>query len=285
MLKKIDSARNYLEKHYRQFRCPTCHKEFVLNGYSLICEENHQFDLSKKGTLYFLSHSIQTEYNKKMLLHRGKMIQSGMYQPLLDKIIEAMNLTGNTLDVGCGEGSFLSELTRLGLAGGKTGFDISKDGIYLASSQPIDAFWCVADLTNLPFNDHSMDTILNIFSPSHYQEFRRVLKQDGTVIKVIPEEGYLKELRAAFYSDDREKQSYSNEKVLAKFSKEMSVISDERVTYKFEIPEVNQLDLLEMSPLEWGVSETVKQKLQKAPLREITIDVRMLIGNVSWRLH
>lgn len=281
MLKKIDSARNYLEKHYRQFRCPTCHKEFVLNGYSLICEENHQFDLSKKGTLYFLSHSIQTEYNKKMLLHRGKMIQSGMYQPLLDKIIEAMNLTGNTLDVGCGEGSFLSELTRLGLAGGKTGFDISKDGIYLASNQPIDAFWCVADLTNLPFNDHSMDTILNIFSPSHYQEFQRVLKQDGTVIKVIPEEGYLKELRAAFYPDDREKQSYSNEKVLAKFSKEMSVISDERVTYKFEIPEVNQLDLLEMSPLEWGVSETVKQKLQKAPLREITIDVRMLVGNVG----
>lgn len=281
MLKKIDSARNYLEKQYRQFRCPTCHKEFILNGYSLICEENHQFDLSKKGTLYFLSHSIQTEYNKKMLLHRGKMIRSGMYQPLLDKIIEAMNLTGNTLDVGCGEGSFLSELTRLGLAGGKTGFDISKDGIYLASSQPIDAFWCVADLTNLPFNDHSMDTILNIFSPSHYQEFQRVLKQDGTVIKVIPEEGYLKELRAAFYPDDREKQSYSNEKVLAKFSKEMSVISDERITYTFEIPDVNQLDLLEMSPLEWGVSETVKQKLQKAPLREITIDVRMLTGNVS----
>ena len=281
MLKKIDSARNYLEKHYKQFRCPTCHKEFVLNGYSLICEENHQFDLSKKGTIYFLSHSIKTEYNKKMLLHRGKMIQSGMYKPLLDKIIEAMNLTGNTLDVGCGEGSFLSELTRLGLAGGKTGFDISKDGIYLASSQPIDAFWCVADLTNLPFNDHSMDTILNIFSPSHYQEFQRVLKQDGTVIKVIPEEGYLKELRAAFYPDDREKQSYSNEKVLAKFSKEMSIVSDERVTYKFEIPKVNQLDLLEMSPLEWGVSETVKQKLQKAPLREITIDVRMLKGKVS----
>lgn len=281
MLKKIDSARNYLEKHYKQFRCPTCHKEFVLNGYSLICEENHQFDLSKKGTIYFLSHSIKTEYNKKMLLHRGKMIQSGMYKPLLDKIIESMNLTGNTLDVGCGEGSFLSELTRLGLAGGKTGFDISKDGIYLASSQPIDAFWCVADLTNLPFNDHSMDTILNIFSPSHYQEFQRVLKQDGTVIKVIPEEGYLKELRAAFYPDDREKQSYSNEKVLAKFSKEMSIVSDERVTYKFEIPKVNQLDLLEMSPLEWGVSETVKQKLQKAPLREITIDVRMLKGKVS----
>lgn len=281
MLKKIDSARNYLEKHYKQFRCPTCHKEFVLNGYSLICEENHQFDLSKKGTIYFLSHSIKTEYNKKMLLHRGKMIQSGMYKPLLDKIIESMNLTGNTLDVGCGEGSFLSELTRLGLAGGKTGFDISKDGIYLASSQPIDAFWCVADLTNLPFNDHSMDTILNIFSPSHYQEFQRVLKQDGTVIKVIPEEGYLKELRAAFYPDDREKQSYSNEKVLAKFSKEMSIVSDERVTYKFEIPKINQLDLLEMSPLEWGVSETVKQKLQKAPLREITIDVRMLKGKVS----
>lgn len=280
MLKKIDFARNYLETHHEQFRCPVCNKAFQLQGYSLICKDNHQFDLSKKGTIYFLSHSIQTEYNKKMLHHRGRLIQAGMYQPLLEKISTTMDLTGATLDVGCGEGSFLLELSKLGLSGSKIGFDISKDGIYLASNQAVEAFWCVADLTNLPFSNQSMDTVLNIFSPSHYQEFKRVLKKDGTVIKVIPEADYLKELRAAFYPDDETKQTYSNEKVLTKFSKEMDVLVDERVTFTFAIPEEYRLDLLEMSPLEWGVAEEVKEAIQKNPLSEITIDVRMLKGKV-----
>ena len=75
------------------------------------------------------------------------------------------------VDVGCGEGSFLAELSQAGLSGLKIGFDLSKEGIYLASNQPIDAFWCVADLTNLPFANEGLDTILNIFSPSHYQNF------------------------------------------------------------------------------------------------------------------
>lgn len=278
MLKKIDFARNFLETHQEQFLCPVCKKAFQLKEYSLVCAEDHQFDLSKKGTIYFLSHSIQTEYNKKMLLHRGKMIQSGMYQPLLEKLVDIMDVTGNTLDVGCGEGSFLTELSQLGLAGPKFGFDISKDGIYLASNQPIDAFWCVADLTNLPFTDQSMDTVLNIFSPSHYDEFQRVLKKEGTVVKVIPESDYLKELRAAFYPEDKLKQTYSNKKVLEKFSKEMDVLVNERVTVTFAIPKENRLDLLEMSPLEWGVSKQVKEAIQKNPLSEITIDVRMLKG-------
>lgn len=281
MLKKIEAARNFLEEHQQQFLCPVCHEQVQLNEYSLTCKLGHRFDLSKKGTLYFLSHSIQTEYSKEMLEPRGRMIKSGMYRPLLEKIREHIKPTASVLDVGCGEGSFLSELSKLGLRGSKVGFDISKEGIYLASNQAVDAFWCVADLTNLPFADHSMNTILNIFSPSHYQEFRRVLTKDGALVKVIPEADYLKELRAAFYPDDERKQSYTNEKVFAKFSEEMDILVDERIRYTFHIPEENRLDLLDMSPLEWGAAEQVKETLKKDPLKEITIDVRMLKGKVK----
>jgi 23S rRNA (guanine745-N1)-methyltransferase len=281
MLKKIDLARNFLEEHQEQFLCPVCKQYVRLEGYSLVCSKNHHFDLSKKGTIYFLSHSIQTDYSKEMLQPRGRMIKSGMYQPLLEKISKSMVQTGNTLDVGCGEGSFLTELTDLGLTGAKFGFDLSKEGIYLASNQPIDAFWCVADLTNLPFADQSMDTVLNIFSPSHYEEFRRVLKKEGTVIKVVPETDYLKELRTAFYPDDERKQHYSNEKVLTKFSEEMYILENERISYTFEIPEENRLDLLDMSPLEWGAASEIKERLKMDPLKTITIDVRVLKGKVG----
>ena len=33
---------------------------------------------------------------------------------------------------------------------------------------------------------------------------------------------------------------------------------DERITYCFDIPEERRLDLLEMSPLEWQVSQKLK---------------------------
>ena len=133
----------------------------------------------------------------------------------------------------------------------------------------------MADLTNLPFADHSFDTILNIFSPSHYSEFKRVMKSDGCVIKVIPQAGYLKELRAVYHPNGEE---YSNEAVIQRFTEELKIDHRERVTYEFEIPQENRLDLLEMSPLEWQVTSEIKAKLADNPLKRITIDIEILKG-------
>lgn len=58
----------------------------------------------------------------------------------------------------------------------------------------------------------------------------------------------------------------------------MTIDQRERVTYEFEIPAENRLDLLEMSPLEWQVPAEVKANLAQDPLRKITIDVEILKG-------
>jgi 23S rRNA (guanine745-N1)-methyltransferase len=136
----------------------------------------------------------------------------------------------------------------------------------------------VADLTNLPFANESFSTILNIFSPSNYQEFNRILKKDGQVIKVVPRSGYLKELRAAFYPGDEQKQSYSNQQVVDKFRQMYPEMTQQQVSYVFDIPEKNRLSLLEMSPLEWGVSPERKAKVQENPLTKITIDLDVLVS-------
>lgn len=203
------------------------------------------------------------------------MIRSGMYQPVIEKIASLMQ-NGNVLDVGCGEGSFLQQLNQINENPVSIGFDIAKEGIYLASNQPIEAFWCVADLTNLPFANESFDTILNIFSPSQYREFKRVMKPDGCVVKVVPQAGYLQELRAIYHPDG---DTYSNEAVIQRFTEELSLDYRERVTYDFEIPEENRLDLLEMSPLEWKVPADIKAKLAENPLKKITIDIEILKGH------
>lgn len=274
MLKKIDLAEKFLKEHSNYFRCPKCHNQMSAVEKSLICENNHRFDLAKKGTLYFLDHQIKTEYQKEMFVPRGKMIASGMYQPVIEQISEWQK-GDSILDVGCGEGSFLNQLSQLKEIPTKIGFDISKDGIYLATNQPIEAFWCVADLTNLPFSDDSFTTILNIFSPSQYSEFRRVLKKDGQVLKVVPQENYLKELREKVFPEGK---PYSNQAVIERFKEEMSHVRQRRVTYEFDIPDKLQLDFLEMSPLEWQATAEIKAQLIANPLKKITIDVEILEG-------
>lgn len=275
MLKKIDRGASFLAEQQELFRCPKCHQKMNQKDKSLVCMNGHRFDLAKKGTLYFLDHQIKTEYDNEMFAPRGRMIRSGMYQPVIEKIAQFMQ-TGNLLDVGCGEGSFLQQINQVKANPVNIGFDIAKEGIYLASNQPIEAFWCIADLTNLPFTDKSFDTILNIFSPSQYREFKRVLKPDGCVIKVVPQSGYLQELRAIYHPDG---EAYSNEAVIQRFTEELKIDQRERITYTFEIPEENRLDLLEMSPLEWQVSPEVKAELAKNPLKKITIDIELLKGH------
>lgn len=283
MLKKIDRSRLFLAQHPQLFRCPVCHEKMTAQDYSLICQMGHRFDLSKKGTLYFLEHQIKSGYDQKMFAPRGRMIQSGMYAPVTAFLAELLQDSQMILDVGCGEGSFLKELVDRQVKGTLCGFDIAKEGVYLATNQPFAAFWCVADLTNLPFDDGSIDTVLNIFSPSHYEEFRRVLRPGGQVVKVVPQAGYLKELRAAFYPDQKARRQYSNAAVVEKFKEQLDDVSIQRVCYTFDIPQERRLDLLEMSPLEWQVSQQIKTALQADPLKQITIDVEILKGNKSKR--
>ena len=97
MLKKIDRGVLFLAEQQELFRCPKCHREMLQREKSLICGEGHRFDLSKKGTVYFLDHQIKTDYDKEMFAPRGRMIRSGMYQPVIEKIAELMQ-TGNLLE-------------------------------------------------------------------------------------------------------------------------------------------------------------------------------------------
>lgn len=281
LLKKIDRSQIFLAENLGLFLCPVCHEPLTkLNGYQLACQEGHQFDLNKKGSLNFLNHKIATDYDREMLLHRQKMIQGGLYQPLIEKILIYLGEepVETLLDVGCGEGSLLNQVSAAGVPGKKIGFDISKDGVALATEQVEPAFWCVADLTNLPFTDDSITHLLNIFSPSHYEEFRRVLSPKGRLIKVVPGEHYLKELRQVFYADQREKQHYSNEKVVAKFQEEMTLVAHEELHYEFPVPPELQASLLNMSPIQWGATEENRAMAREKQIKSITIHVEILVG-------
>ena len=257
-MKKIEAGSLYLKKHRTLFQCPICKADFEkVDGHSIICANGHHFDVSKKGTLHLLMKGGQNEYGKEMLSSRKNLADTGFFFPLLDAVYAHIDKpeSATVLDVGCGEGSHLHYLTEKGLKGTKIGFDISKDAIQLAASNFFpDAFWCVADLAHSPFAESAFDVILNIFSPSQYQEFDRVLKPGGKVIKVVPNAQYLIELREQLYALDTTKREYDNQQVVDRFYEIYPDAISEEVAYSVALDAQSHGWLMEMTPLSWGAS-------------------------------
>lgn len=133
--------------------------------------------------------------------------------------------------------------------------------------------WIVGDLAKSPYASTSFDAILNILSPANYDEFKRLLKPNGKVIKVVPQSNYLKELRNHFYADS-EKEQYSNERTVTRFKESFNHVEVKRVTATRPIlPELVPL-LANMTPMGWHQD----QKIESAQFSEITIDLDVLIG-------
>ncbi|KRK88970.1 methyltransferase domain-containing protein [Lentilactobacillus sunkii] len=281
-MKKIDFGREFVNQHLNLFRCPVCKLPFdEVTGYSLVCPNNHSFDLSKKGTLFFLTKQANNEYDKSMLQARHNILQAGLFDPIVNEIAKHLSDQPEIiLDVGCGEGTPLARLLKLrNQRDTAIGFDISKDGINLATQQPVDAFFCVADLARLPFNNHSFSTIIDLFSPSAYDEFNRVAQSGGKLIKIIPNSHYLFELREALFGKGQKNSSYSNEKVFDLFMTHYPDASIHELTYPFLIPEGMQQDMMIMTPLHWGKDRQADAIQKVDGMKSITVDVSVMVAD------
>jgi len=279
------------------FKCPICSKEMDINETkSLICLDNHSFDLAKKGYVNLLASSRKDEYNNEMLEARKQVCDKGFFDPLLEKInslileivSDFQSTTIKILDAGCGEGTHLAKIlanlersekfTPEKITG--IGLDISKEGIQIASKSYHHIVWCVADLARIPIKDKQINIILNILSPSNYSEFKRVLLDNGLLLKVVPGANYLKELRSVFY-DQTDKETYSNEQVVKHFSNSFDIINIEQVEYEFAVTKETLEEIIKMSPLSWGVKGDKKDKALVSGISKITADFTIILARNS----
>lgn len=278
-MKKIDQAATFLAAHTQLFRCPVCLEPYTtVAGHSLICPNGHNVDLSKKGTLYFMQRAVASEYDNAMLAARRRMLQAGLFAGITDAFAAKLPATPQTiLDVGCGEGTPLDDVLK-GRRGqdAAVGFDLSKPGINLATQLANDAFFCVADLAQMPFADHQFTAILDLFSPSAYNEFNRVLAPGGQLLKVIPNPDYLIELRQAIFPAGSAHASYDNSNVLELFQKHYPNATAERIHYQVPVPTDLFADLMLMTPMHWGADEARLAEVKANPFPAITVDVTLL---------
>jgi 23S rRNA (guanine745-N1)-methyltransferase len=290
MTKKIKSVKLVSDFEYI-FKCPICNSSMrVFELKSLICSNNHTFDFARQGYINLLTHSVKTKYGKQLFEARRKLIvEGGFFEPLTQAIAEVIKKqvvlkkgTVFILDTGCGEGSHLTNLCNMVNSDPKTtvtgvGIDLSKEGILVASKSYTNKIWCVADLANTPFKDKQFDVILNILAPSNYAEFNRLLKSDGFVIKVVPQSGYLKELREVLF-DQSEKQSYSNVETVDLFNENLHSVNSLRIRYTMNLDNSLIHSLVQMTPLTWTTSEERVKSFSEKNSAEITVDLDVLIG-------
>lgn len=274
VLSKREASAQQIAKYIVLFSCPICQSDMTMRAPAmLVCTNNHSFDLAKQGYVNVMTHPTTSKYSKALFESRMTIIQSGLYDALQQDIANIVKGAQTILDTGCGEGSHLARICTLledSVVG--VGIDIAKEGIIEAAKYYPEQIWCVGDLAKSPFQSDSFDIVLNILSPANYEEFKRLLKPNGLVVKVVPQHHYLKELRAELYADS-DKVEYSNEQTVARFRESFDHVSVKRLTYTVQLlPELIPA-LLEMTPMGWH-----KDNKNDITLSEITIDVDILIG-------
>ena len=262
------------------FACPICRENLTLVETSLKCCNRHSFDLAKFGYVNLAPQIKQSaNYDKENFQNRQQILEAGFYQAILEAVSDllARSETSTTvLDIGCGEGFYTRKLQESHSDKAFYAFDISKDSVQIAAkSEPNWAVnWFVGDLARLPIKDTSMDILLDIFSPANYGEFRRVLSKDGILIKVIPTENHLEEIRQ-MVQDLLTKKDYSNQDIKEHFQEHFSIQSRQTASLTKPISAEQRQALLAMTPLLFHVDHT---RIDWSQLTEITIEAEILVG-------
>ncbi|MDG9448538.1 methyltransferase domain-containing protein [Streptococcus pneumoniae] len=261
------------------FACPICQENLTLLETNFKCCNRHSFDLAKFGYVNLAPQIKQSaNYNKENFQNRQQILEAGFYQAILDAVSDLLassKTTTTILDIGCGEGFYSRKLQESHSEKTFYAFDISKDSVQIAAkSEPNWAVnWFVGDLARLPIKDANMDILLDIFSPANYGEFRRVLSKDGILIKVIPTENHLKEIRQRV-QDQLTNKEYSNQDIKEHFQEHFTILSSQTASLTKTITAEQLQALLSMTPLLFHVDQS---KIDWSQLTEITIEAEILV--------
>ena len=250
--------------------CPVCRETLSLNKRSYVCPKGHCFDVAKSGYVNLLPPSAGGKRHgddKLMVKARSRFLDKGFYNPLSEAIAHCANNyaedTVHVADAGCGEGKYTADLLNFLEARGKQahilGLDISKEALIAAGKRCKALKLCAASTAHMPIEDESCHLVLNIFSPFMPEEFARVLKTQGKLIRVVPLEKHLWELKALIYDEP-----YPNPPMDME-TEGFKIIEEKQLCYEIELSSSEEImDLFMMTPYYYKTSAQDQEKASKA---------------------
>lgn len=125
---------------------------------------------------------------------------------------------------------------------------------------------------------------MSILSPANYDEFDRLLTPDGLLVKIVPNEGYLCEIRQIMIEKGYIKnETYRNDEVIKSFQKHYPLSQHEHIKETVMLTENQMEQLLKMTPLTWQLTNQQKldllSEIKTTKGLSITLDVMLLVSH------
>lgn len=193
------------------FCCPVCGQPLEFNEKEAFCSKGHRYDRARQGYFNLLQSQASSARrhgdDRLMVQARTRFLEQGFYQPLRDcAAAMAVEYTASpcaVLDAGCGEGYYTeavaAALTDAGRKPEIAAVDISRESARAIARRPFSKQAVVASAFRLPVLSGSCDLILDIFAPCAADEFARVLRPGGVLLRAVPMPRHLYGLKAAVY--------------------------------------------------------------------------------------
>jgi 23S rRNA (guanine745-N1)-methyltransferase len=185
----------------------SCHLRLEREERRVVCARGHSFDIARSGYINLLQPQDRRSPNPGdsagAVIARRRFFDRGFDAPIVDAIIGMMPLAAgdDVLDAGCGEGHHLAAIVERFHAHGH-GLDISLPAIDAAARRYRRAEWVVANADRfVPYADASFAAVVTITSRMNAAEFRRVVRDGGSLLVVIPAPDDLIELREAILAE------------------------------------------------------------------------------------
>ncbi len=258
-------------------RCPVCQQPiFKENDKMYHCQNNHNFDIAKKGYVNFLlAHKMNSKLpgdNKLMVDARSSFLSKGYYEVFQNKLRELIDEVNphSILDAGCGEGYYTNSIDK----DSRTiiGIDISKTALQKAAPKNRNITYVAASLFDLPIQDKCMDLLFSLFAPYAGDEFHRVLKNNGIMILGIPGAEHLIELKNVIYEKPYKNQVKDYELPNFQFLKAEKIETKVSLENQEDI-----LNLFRMTPYYYRTKQEDLEKIHSLNRFEVTISFELLV--------
>lgn len=150
------------------------------------------------------------------------------------------------------------------------GTDISKDALMQGAKRGGGIHLAVASTAHLPFDDDSFDIVINVFSPLS-KDCARVLKKDGALIKAVPRERHLIELKEAVY-----KNVYLNPAVKEQ-AEGLVLTGRDYIDQRLELSGEDLQNLFKMTPYYYKTSREGQIKMENLDSLTVSLEFALLI--------
>ena len=261
--------------------CPICGYQLNNEGKRYVCAQNHSFDVARQGYVHLLpvqqKHSKNPGDTREQVLSRREFLEAGYYAPIARTLIETakeLGISGQILDVGCGEGYYSSQLADA-LDSPLTGLDISKEAVRCAAAKYKGKQWLCATAAHIPVEDGSVDLLTSLFAITLPEEFRRVLKEDGYYFQVLAAQDHLLGLKGIIYD-----QLNLKEKDTVPELPGFELMKSVPIRFTFTVEGQQVQNLFSMTPHVFRIGKDGAERLRKT---EVLTDTASCVLNVHRR--